>query len=262
MRISLFGGGSDLPMYRELTGSGGCVLSCTIDRYVTVKPIVIYSAVLPGSGLGGSGALHVASTLAAHPYLTRPQLFDQAWQAETVMNRHAGWQDVAASTYGGLNLFTFDEELAVDPIALPPGLDARLLLFGTGITRKASAPLAMQAEQMSIHIPLLRELTVIAREAATALQRGNHSYAGALLHPAWLSKRLFSGVTNERINTAYDAARNAGATGGKLCGAGGGGFLLFYVEPDAQASVRAAMDDLGLRELAFNLTTDGATIVS
>ena len=265
LRISLFGGGSDLPMYRELTGSGGCVLSCTIDKYVTAKyvlnkPFAAHGDVLPGSGLGGSGAACVALAK-LRTATSRYELFQEAWAMEFDANRYAGWQDVAASTWGGLNLFTFKEDLIVEPIAIPPGLDERLLLFSTGVTRQASTPLALQAEQMAANHAAIRATTFIAGNAAKELARNWHRSIGSLLDWTWEFKRTLPGVTNERIDTAYATARNAGATGGKLCGAGGGGFLLFYAEPDAKASVRQAMDGLGLRELAFNLTTDGAQVL-
>ena len=262
LRISLFGGGSDLPMYRELTGSGGCVLSCTIDRYVTVKPVAIYSDVPPGSGLGGSGAVHVADALRSTPRLSGHALFRAAWAMEVEANRHAGWQDVAASTFGGLNLYTFCEDaLQVDRIRIPNGLNERLLLFGMGVTRKASEPLAMQAEQMGAHLEAIRESAWQAQDMASTFARNRLYSVGMLLDAMWQNKRTLPGVTNERIDTTYATARNAGATGGKLCGAGGGGYMLFYAEPDTQASVRQAMMGLGLNELVFNLTTEGATLV-
>jgi len=261
MRISLFGGGSDLPMYRELTGSGGCVLSCTIDKYVTVKPVAVYADAPAGSGLGGSGAFHVASLLHDHPHLSGHALFAAAWDREVDYNRHAGWQDCAASVFGGLNLFTFEEELKVEPIPVPRGLDERLLLFSTGVTRQASEPLALQAEQMAANHAAIRATTFIAGNAAKELARGWHRSIGSLLDWTWEFKRTLPGVTTPAIDHAYDAARNAGAVGGKLCGAGGGGYLLFFVEPDAQASVRAAMAGLHLDELVFSLTTQGAELV-
>jgi len=269
LRISLFGGGSDLPMFRELTGSGGCVLSCTIDKYVTAKPIAAYSDIAPGSGLGGSGAMYTALSLCQNPHLSGLHLFYAAWAMEVEGNRYAGWQDVAAATWGGLNLFTFDcddhdDDLRVEPIAIPAGLNERLLLFSTGVTRKASEPLAMQAEQMPTDPFILNNLeiaAVMSDTAAAYLQAGRVSRIGPMLHEAWQDKRRLPGVTTPAIDHAYDTARNAGATGGKLCGAGGGGYLLFYAEPDAQASVRAAMAGLGMDELVFHLTTQGASLI-
>ena len=265
MRISLFGGGSDLPMYRELTGSGGCVLSCTIDKYVTAKyvrdkPFAAHGDVLPGSGLGGSGAACVALSklrTATSGY----ELFQEAWAMEFAANRHAGWQDVAASTWGGLNLFSFGSDLRIEPISIPPGWNERLLLFSTGITRQASEPLAMQAEQMLEYVDDLTKAAESAAWVAWSILQGRTPELGWCLHSAWQDKRRLPGVTTPAIDHAYDAARNAGAAGGKLCGAGGGGYLLFYVEPDAQARVRTALSGLGLTELPFHLTTDGATLI-
>lgn len=261
LRISLFGGGSDLPMYRELTGSGGCVLSCTIDQYVTDDGMQVRSVIPFGSGLGSSGAMHTAHALLANPDLYTLALFDAAWDRETDDNPYAGWQDVAAATFGGLNLFRFGEGLRVESIPIPLGLNECLLLFGTGITRQASEPLAVQAEQMAAHLSGIRCTTLIAGNAAEELARGWHRSIGSLLDWTWEFKRTLPGVTNERIDTAYAAARNAGAAGGKLCGAGGGGYLLFHVEPDAQASVRQAMIGLGLSELVFSLTTDKCALI-
>ena len=270
LRISLFGGGSDLPMFRDLTGSGGCVLSCTIDKYTYLQNGVAWNDIPPGSGLGGSGAACVAraklgaSLYSYGAYISDRELFNRAWFYETEQNPHAGWQDVAASFFGGLNLFTFEEELQVEPIPIPPGLDERLLLFSTGVTRKASEPLAMQAEQMPTDPFILNNLTIAAEMASTAsayLEAERLHWIGPMLHEAWQDKRRLPGVTTPAIDHAYDAARNAGAAGGKLCGAGGGGYMLFYVEPDAQGSVRAAMAGLGMDELVFHLTAQGASLI-
>jgi len=269
LRISFFGGGSDLPMYRELTGSGGCVLSCTIDHAVTVRTPAaqrgcaydVSSAVPPGSGLGGSGALHVAQALHDRPRLSGHALFHDAWHRETAMNRYSGWQDVAAATFGGLNRYTYADDVRVESIPIPPDLHGRLLLFGTGITRASRDPLAQQAHAMAGLLDTMRDQVVCVDAAAEACQHHRMATFGGLLHATWERKRTLPGVTNVRIDAAYAAARNAGALGGKLCGAGGGGYLLLFVEPDAQTSVRQALAACAMPELVFRLTTDGAQVV-
>jgi D-glycero-alpha-D-manno-heptose-7-phosphate kinase len=262
LRTSFFGGGSDLPMWRELTGSGGCVLSCTIDRYVHARPVAVYSDIAPGSGLGGSGAMHTAQAKLDSPDLSGQALFQAAWQRETAQNRYAGWQDVAASTFGGLNLFTFDEALTVQPIPIPYRLDTSLMLFGTGVTRSTGTILQAQNAAMVDHRTAIAESIELAQHAARQWLAGHTVNLGALMDQAWQAKRRYhAGVTNAAIDRAYAAAVGAGASGGKLCGAGGGGYLLFFVESSEQSNVRRAMAKLGLKELSFHLTTEGATLL-
>jgi D-glycero-alpha-D-manno-heptose-7-phosphate kinase len=249
-------------MYRELTGSGGCVLSCTIDHCVHARPVAVYSDIAPGSGLGGSGAMHTAQAKLDNPDLTGHALFQAAWQREFAQNRYAGWQDAAAATFGGLNLFTFDEELTVQPIPIPYRLDTSLMLFGTGITRSTGTILQAQNAAMPDHRGAITESIELAQRTAHQWLSGHAVNLGALLDVTWQAKRFYhSDVSTPAIDRAYRAAIDVGAAGGKLCGAGGGGYLLFFVEPSEQSNVRRAMVKLGLRELSFHLTTEGCTLI-
>jgi D-glycero-alpha-D-manno-heptose-7-phosphate kinase len=266
MRISLFGGGSDLPMYRELTGAGGCVLSVTIDQYVTVRvvdgQVIASSAIPPGSGLGGSGAACVARTKLATG-ASGHDLFAQAWAAERALSDCAGWQDVAASTFGGLNVYDFaGDQLLVDPVPIPESLPTRLLLFATGIRRAAHRVLQTQACQMAEHLDAMATSCQTARDVAAAWSAGRTVNLGALLDTAWQAKRRYSdAISLPAIDAAYAAAMEAGASGGKLCGAGGGGYLLLCVEPSEQRAVRHRLARLGLRERRIGLTTHGVEVL-
>lgn len=227
-----------------------------------------------GSGLGGSSAFSVGLLHALAHFTGRPMsAFDLATLASdlelSILRNPIGKQDQFASAMGGLNYIQFnpDETVVVEPIFLSPdarrALAARLLLFYTGITREANAILAEQqrhllsdAERLAKHVAMRDQARVLRAQ----LLRNDVDGLGPLLHEGWLLKRgLASGITNPAVDAWYDAARAAGAEGGKLLGAGGGGFLLLYVRPERHAAVRRALADL--REFPFAFEPQGTRLV-
>jgi len=316
LRVSFFGGGSDLPpFYRQ---HGGAVLSTAIDKsvYVTVSrkfddavrvsysrteevahasqvehPLVREAlgllgieggieitsvADIParGTGLGSSSSFTVGLLNALHAYQGRhasaEQLAEQACMIELERcGEPIGKQDQYAAAFGGLNLIRFhpDERVEVTPLVCPPDALAefkrRLLFFYTGTTRSASVLLAEQSARVAADCEVARatgELACFAEAAFTSLGAGDIDPLGRMLDQSWRLKRgLTSGVSNDVIDQAYATALAAGAEGGKLLGAGGGGFLMFLAPPERHDRIRAALG--GLRETPFAFASAGSKII-
>jgi D-glycero-alpha-D-manno-heptose-7-phosphate kinase len=139
-------------------------------------------------------------------------------------------------------------------------LNSNFMLFFTGVSRSSSSILKEQTSNMRDRRGELREIKQMAWQARCDIEAGNFDTLGALIHQSWeLKKRLAGTISNERINEMYETARRAGALGGKLTGAGGGGFLLLYVPYEYQNKVRSALH--GLQELPFRLEADGTKVI-
>ncbi len=227
-----------------------------------------------GSGLGSSSTVTVALLHAMWTYQgvlpTRGQLAEEAVRVEReILGRPIGVQDQYAAAFGGLRFHRFGPDGVSSEAVLPDGaageqlarrLGEHLLIFFTGITRQAASVLAEQRANIEAQRPLLRAMARQAREGRQALVDGRLDDLGELLHEGWLLKRrLASKVTNPDIDAMYAAARGAGAIGGKISGAGGGGFLLLYARPQDHQAVRAALHPLS--ELAFNLEPEGSLVL-
>lgn len=230
-------------------------------RFLDIEPPIYISTVgdVPAStGLGGSSAFAVGLLNALHAYrgerVPAGQLAEEACQIEIdVLGEPIGKQDQYAAAFGGLNLFCFkpDGGVTVQHQRVPNGPVAQLfdsmLLFWTGHQRDASAVLSDQKENTAAKLAQLRRMRDQAQELHAALGRGDLDLAafGRILDEGWRLKRgLARGITNRQIDCWYEAAMAAGAAGGKLCGAGGAGFLLFIVPPERQDAVREALSDL------------------
>jgi D-glycero-alpha-D-manno-heptose-7-phosphate kinase len=178
-----------------------------------------------------------------------------------------GKQDQYIAAYGGLQHIQFnpDGSVFVDPVVCTRTtrneLFGNLMLFYTGISRRAADILSVQRKQIGGNRRVLAQMRDISYKMRDVLIRGTGlSQFGALLHESWLLKRqLTEAISNSIIDEYYDRAFKAGALGGKILGAGGGGFLLLFVEPENQAFVRTALNDL--RELPFNLEPQGSKII-
>jgi D-glycero-alpha-D-manno-heptose-7-phosphate kinase len=178
-----------------------------------------------------------------------------------------GKQDQYIAAYGGLQFIQFnaDGTVFVDPVVCAAEtrreLNRRLVAFFTGYTRDARDVLTKQQQNMAEKIPVMRRMCAIARELRDVLTTGRDlNVFGTLLHEAWEAKRsLNSAISNGLIDEYYERGIRAGALGGKLLGAGGGGFLLFFCEPHNQNRLRAELAEL--RELKFALDPQGSKIV-
>ena len=227
-----------------------------------------------GSGLGSSSSFAVGLMHALHAiegrHVSSGQLADEACRIEIEKcGEPIGKQDQYAAAFGGLNYIEFQKDGSVEvaPIALPraarENLDRHFLMFYTGITRSASGILAGQSKALADEgkkAEAMHKMVAYATELRDELWKGNLDAMGRILHENWLLKRtLTAGISSGEIDGWYDRAMKAGALGGKLLGAGGGGFLLFYAPPEKHASIAAALSDL--RRIDFSLEPRGSRII-
>lgn len=261
--------------------SGGLELKLcqVVHEYFNVHmPINVFiaSEVPPGTGLGSSSTLAVTlcniyGTLTGQP-MGRSQLAEAAYMLETQrLEAPIGKQDQYAAAFGGLNCFEFTSEgVTCTPLnmTIPTirALERRLMLFYTGSTRQAREILSEQrsaSEQRSGRtVDALHRIKDLGWQIKSVLEQGQLDDFGALLDESWQHKKqLASGVTNALIDDAYAQARQNGALGGKITGAGGGGFLMLYCPEDRQADVRGALERLGLQQMRCAFEFEGTRVL-
>lgn len=226
-----------------------------------------------GSGLGSSSSFTVGILNALYQYAGRPMAAETlAAMACTIeierCGKPIGKQDQYIAAYGGLNAFEFkpDNSVSVSPLGLSASqlerLSAKFMLFYTHITRSSEEVLKQQVKNISSPETqaILTQMRQQAIEAKKILARNKPKEIGALLKQGWEhKKKLASGITLPEIDALYSRALEAGALGGKLCGAGGGGFLLLCVPASKQAAVRQALSRY--REMPFRLEPFGSRII-
>lgn len=217
-----------------------------------------YEADLPArSGLGTSSSFAVGMLNAFYAlkgkYADKKKLADEAIYLERVLCKEAGgWQDQIAASYGGFNRINFNADgYEVLPVIISPEkkktLNKNLMMFFTGFTRFSSDVQKANAQGRQDKTSQLKEMLTLVDEAEKALTESSDSLSefGRLLDHTWkLKRQTGAAVSTDAIDTLYAKGISAGATGGKLLGAGGGGFIVFYVEPDYQDAVKEAMSDL------------------
>ena len=317
LRISLGGGGTDLPSYyREHTGF---LIAAAIDKFVYItlhrpfadEVIVKYSrmetvrdasevqhpivrealelldirshieitsiADIPaGTGLGSSGSFTTALLRGLHvlkkSFISPSDLAEQACHIEIDrLGEPIGKQDQYIAAYGGITCFTFnpDDSVTVEPLKLAPetlhNLEDNLALFFTGYTRDASSILKDQDSRSRDKdrgmIDNLHFVKKLGLESKAALESGDLRGFAELMHVHWQHKKARSqGMSNSCIDDLYELGRCHGALGGKIIGAGGGGFLMFYTEDKTR--LRAAMTAAGLREVRFRFDFAGNHVVA
>jgi D-glycero-alpha-D-manno-heptose-7-phosphate kinase len=317
LRISLGGGGTDLPSYYRRFG--GFVLSAAIDRYVYVAinrtftddyflkysaiervqriedidhPIIrealrlhpigpsielVSVADIPaGTGLGSSGTFTVGLLKSIYAYMrqnvTAEQIAAEACQIEMeLLGRPVGKQDQYAAAYGGLECLTFpsDDAVAVEPLAVSThtlhDLQEHLCMFFTGYSRSADAILEEQRSHStdgdSEMIESLHHIKSLGLASRDALLRGDTTTFAALMNEHWEAKKIRSrSMSNTAIDAWYGVGMENGALGGKLVGAGSGGFLLFYAKDTDR--LRDALSAEGLTEVRFQFDHDGAVVLA
>lgn len=224
-----------------------------------------------GSGLGSSSAVTVGLLQALFTYqgrqLTAEELADRACAIEIDRCRKPiGKQDQYAAAYGGVCDIHFGpgDRVVVDQLPLAPDVRRRvqdeLLLFFTGITRSANTILGEQTANIADRLVQLAQLRDLAGEAAAGLREGDVDALGAALNKSWAAKReLASGVSNSQIDEAVEAALEAGASGAKVTGAGGGGFLLVVCPLENQRRVRERLAHM--RELPIKIEPFGSRVI-
>lgn len=319
MRITLGGGGTDLPSY--YSQHGGFVLSAAIDKYIYVyvnrpaadelirvkysryeeveKPdqvahdlvrpalsllgihnnieIVSMADVPAGTGLGSSST-YLACLLTALYELKRERvpthgLAEFACHVEMELAKHpVGKQDHYMAAFGGITCLNIgnDGRVHVSPldisITTAEELRSNVLLFFTGLTRSANTILQSQQQDTSAGDPTvvdsLHRTKELGYRVKEALEQGELDRFGHLLHEHWENKkRRSAAISDSRIDRWYAMARQGGALGGKIIGAGGGGFLMLYCPSDKKAAVRKAMASEGLHEMSYNFDFQGAKVL-
>lgn len=317
LRITLGGGGTDLPSYYQ--DHEGFLIAAAIDKYVyvtvmrpfsegiflkysdlehvrtvtEVKHSIIREALnlqnlrtpqieittladIPaGTGLGSSGSFTTALLKALHSHRRHPlhpqDLAELACHLEIdLLGEPIGKQDQYIAAYGGLTCFTFhkDHSVTATPLKVPMNtiydLEDNILLFFTGYSRSASGILKDQKvktqnnnDEMLSNLHYVKELGYRSKQA---LESGDTNQFGELMHEHWEhKKRRSGGMSNPQIDEWYKIGLNNGAVGGKLVGAGGGGFLMFYASE--RNKLRHAMASIGLEEVRFGFDFEGTKIV-
>jgi D-glycero-alpha-D-manno-heptose-7-phosphate kinase len=224
-----------------------------------------------GSGLGSSSTVTVGALHAMYSYLDElvpaERLAREACEIEIdVLRKPIGIQDQYIAAFGGLRFLEFRPggEVVQERVRLSHAqqqrLDESTMLFFTGLTRKAGSILTEQNDNVKNRLAVLREMKQLAYAARDALVAGNVDDIGLLLDEGWqLKKQLASQISNGNLDAMYAAARKAGAIGGKITGAGGGGFLLLYCPHDRREAVRAALGNL--QELPFRIGAEGTKVI-
>ena len=230
-----------------------------------------YDADLPArSGLGSSSSFAVALLMSFYAlkgkYVDKRRLAKEAIYLERVLcGESGGEQDQIAAAYGGLNKIEFrDSDFEVSPIIISSQrkqqLNDCLMMFFTGFSRFSFSIQAEHEKSIPANAQRLMEILSLTDQAEKILTDGDLDEFGRLLDHTWQLKRgLTSAVSTDTIDRFYDTAKAAGALGGKLLGAGGGGFLLLYVRPEKQLSVRKALSQL--KEIPFRFESGGARIL-
>lgn len=317
LRITLGGGGTDLPSY--YSDHEGFLIAAAIDKYVYITLhktfvddfILKYSEIervlevedirhplvreackllnvningleiasmadIPaGTGLGSSGSFTTALLRALHAYkkdlITPERLAEEACHIEIdLLKEPVGKQDQYIAAYGGITCFKFNKNGKVEasPLAIAEetrhALEDHLVMFFTGYSRKAGTVLADQKKKteagnkdMIDNLHYVKDLGFRSKEA---LEQGDLHKFAALMHEHWEhKKRRSGGMSNENIDLWYNHAMMNGARGGKLIGAGGGGFLLFFAED--KMKLRQAMIAKGLREVRMRFDFEGSKVI-
>lgn len=236
---------------------------------------IVYSADIPlssaGVGLASSSALAVGVLNALYTYkgeyASPEKLARMACEIE--INRMAnpiGVQDQYACAYGGFRIYKFwaDGKVSATPVRVPreniKALQNNLMLYYTGLTRISSEILAEQKENIADKNQILNQMLEMVDDAEKVIGKGDLDQWGKMLDKTWHMKRsLASKISNLDIDFMYEKAKNAGAIGGKVLGAGGGGFLLLYVPDENKESVRKALD--GYKEVDFEFENEGSRII-
>jgi len=241
-------------------------------KFLDMRELTLtYDADLPArSGLGTSSSFATAMLLAFYAikgkYVDKKRLAKEAIYLERVLcGESGGIQDQIAAAYGGFNKIMFTKDgFEVNPIVFSnerkERLNDNLMLFFTGFSRYSFTIQQEQEKAIGTKEQQLLEMLSLVDQAEEQLTSGDLDEFGRMLDYTWRLKRgINKAVTTNQVDQAYEMAMKAGALGGKLLGAGGGGFLLFYVQPDKQEQVRKALS--ALKEIPFRFETSGARIL-
>lgn len=240
--------------------------------------LFLASEIIAGTGLGSSASVCVGVLRALTTYLeltvSKYDLAEQSFRiARHILGKPVGKQDEYAAAFGGLNFITFNKDgtTFVEPVSLRSDslreFESSLMLFFTGVAHNSWKLLEEQEQSTKKHtgstVESLHEIRELADHMRRALAKGDIWAFGDLLNESWKAKKKISAnISNPLIDEAYALARNNGALGGKIAGAGGGGFLLLFCEQSHQEKVRDALAKMELREMAFAFDFQGAKVVA
>jgi len=271
VRVSFAGGGTDIIPY--CSKYGGCVVATAIKRYIyatyplpNTEPtgiervitthfgcpsqLRITSSIPPMSGLGGSASCFVAGIKAISPDLGKEEIAQIAFNLErNVMGIAGGMQDQYLATYGGLNYLEFEANnlVTIEPLNIPVGLDKLLLLVYMGERENAGHDI-IKDQMRRANKDAFEHQKDIAEDMRIALNGSQLTEFGILLNAAWESKLQFSPlVATPKIKDFYDDCLDHGAIGGKLSGAGGGGYMLLMEDPERKRELRKYLCWQGIR---------------
>jgi D-glycero-alpha-D-manno-heptose-7-phosphate kinase len=239
-----------------------CLKLCKLEKDIELHNM----ADLPAfTGLGSSSAFTVSLLHALHSFkgeFLRPQelAYEAIYVERQLLKENVGCQDQVLASFGGFNLIEFrgEDDILVNRLALTPArieeVEKHLFLVFTGVTRKASDVVAQQLKRVDVNISSLRGMRKMVDKGHEILTSGRSLQDfGELLHKAWMAKRtLDEGVSNLEIDEMYQTGLNSGAWGGKLLGAGGGGFMLFFAPPEAHSKLAAAFPNHQLLNVKIN----------
>ncbi|MGA8542257.1 MAG: kinase [Thermoplasmata archaeon] len=226
-----------------------------------------------GTGIGSSSSCAVGALNALHTWrgdrVGPRQLAREAVKIEReILKEPGGIQDQYTAAYGGLNRITVDRDgtVSVQSLGLDhdglESLNKSLMLFFTGIERSSSELHSRQAGGVEEHLDEYRRMRNVATEMVPALENLDYAEIGGLVDENWeLKRRLSDGISSPTIDQWYATAKQNGALGGKLMGAGGGGFLFFVVPPERQHDVQRALEGFGLQRKSMRLNIEGSSIV-
>lgn len=246
---------------------------CLKDLGIMGVEISSMADIPSGTGLGSSSSFTVALLHLLHTYrgefVSKYKLAKDACKIEIdKLGEPIGKQDQFAAAFGGLKFYEFQPSgfVNVEPIIMAPQsykkLEDNILMFYLGGVHSASAILKEQSQNIKTvdKAKIQQKICDLTKTLKEELQKNNVDAMGELLHKNWiLKKSLASGISNPLIDETYEKAMNAGALGGKLLGAGGAGFMIFYVKSENQDAVRTALGNL--REMDFEMDNSGASIV-
>jgi len=242
-----------------------------IKKGVDIASLADIPAQKTGLGLGSSSSFTVGLLHSLHTFLgnsvSADRIAKEACEIEIDKNgAPIGKQDQYAAAFGGLNVINFncDGSITVDPINLSPNIKEdfqnHLLMFFTGKERSANLILSEQKQNITNKFEFLKKMSDSVPVFKSALEKGDFEKLGGILHQNWLIKKeLASGISNSHIDQMYQKALTAGAYGGKILGAGGGGFLLVLAPPKEHQSIKTALSDY--KNISFKFSEGGSSIV-
>jgi D-glycero-alpha-D-manno-heptose-7-phosphate kinase len=248
-------------LVREAMKMAGVEKGVEISTFVDVRE---------GTGLGSSSSITVGLLQSLYAYKgeaeTASTLARQACQIEVdILGKPMGRQDQYIAAYGNMRFITFSEQgINAEKMLLSKEgktkLSERLMLFFTKRTRRSGEILAEQKANIAERVEVLKEMTKLAYLGKEAITREAFDELGEMLHQGWqLKRQLASKISNSDLDELYQSARNSGAIGGKITGAGGGGFLLLYAPVQRRDDIRSAL--WGLEEIPFRFEADGSKVI-